>query len=127
MLIADSQASPWHRGGPLPLLPSGPDGVCGTHLHGTRLPAINIPAASHVGLGGNLCLTDFLDYNQQRGHHFQTTLALAPRSETDAFVPEEIGHGFHKRVRFLEPPFSLFTIREDSPIVAGAPRTERRL
>jgi len=24
MLIADSQASPWHRGGPLPLLPSGP-------------------------------------------------------------------------------------------------------
>ena len=52
MLIADSQASPWHRGGPLPLLPSGPDGVCGTHLHGTRLPAINIPAADPVAATG---------------------------------------------------------------------------
>ncbi len=42
LFIADSQVFPWHRGGPLPLLPSGPDGVYGTHLHGARLPAINI-------------------------------------------------------------------------------------
>src|SRR5581483_2177888 len=28
---------------PLPLLPSGPDGVCGAALHGTYLSAIDIP------------------------------------------------------------------------------------
>jgi len=43
MAIADSQVSLWHRGNPLPLLPSGPDGVHGTALHRTRLSAIDIP------------------------------------------------------------------------------------
>jgi len=35
MPIADSQVSLWHRGVPLPLLPSGPDGVRGAALHRT--------------------------------------------------------------------------------------------
>ena len=35
MPIADSQATLWHRGIPVPLLPSGPDGVRGSFLHRT--------------------------------------------------------------------------------------------
>ena len=35
MPIADSQVAPWHRENPLPLLPSGPDGVHGSALHRT--------------------------------------------------------------------------------------------
>ena len=35
MPIADSQVPLWHRGEPLPLLPSGPDGVHGAALHRT--------------------------------------------------------------------------------------------
>jgi len=35
MPIADSQVTLWHRGDPLPLLPSGSDGVHGAALHRT--------------------------------------------------------------------------------------------
>ena len=35
MPSADSQVPLWHRGEPLPLLPSGPDGVHGAALHRT--------------------------------------------------------------------------------------------
>jgi hypothetical protein len=49
MPIADSQACLWHRGKPLPLLPSGSDGVYGAALHRTQLSAMDTQHNRHDG------------------------------------------------------------------------------
>jgi|GEM_PF-5609372 len=41
-VTSDSQAPPRHTQEPLPLLPSGPDGVGGLPLHGTRLSLLTV-------------------------------------------------------------------------------------